>query len=452
MELGNVLILDSIAEESGLKDDLMKSFGEKWRWILALAMAQAIKPSKIDDSMEILSKTCITDILDLKYPDDGRIPVEQRISNSEQMKFYSFRHARHDAFHMLCVHIPVKSGTIIRPNKLDKLNLGNDKGFNILMSFSNDGDPIGIQVTSGTPRDISVTLNFLRELVQRYGKFYLVLGQDFVDTGSISDFLDIGVEVVALTHKISESIFPAINNMLSKENVIESYAPDGRRYVFSQEYVGVIESNHYTSYVNKKDDRFGKCKNYINVFPTIDVDVNKRNYKALIHTLTDIVDTLDDTYQENPLMTFLETSKEFSRYLKMKVSADGIMKVSLNSDTIENERNLFGLTILINSSGDWNQTVNMLSSAFSIISDFDLSSKKPTYIHGSITRDEREFSKLIGMISIMMLSNLRKKLKYYGYDLDPRRVLHLASTYMLIDVGDQKFTTDPDRIASKLMD
>ena len=52
----------------------------------------------------------------------------------------------------------------------------------------------------------------------------------------------------------------------------------------------------------------------------------------------------------------------------------------------------------------------------------------------------------------MMLSGIRRTLKVNGYVLDTRDALHLASKYMLIDTGDDLFTTDPDRSASKILE
>ena len=83
MELGSVLILDSVAESSGLKDDLKGTFGDRWIWILALAMAQAIRPTVMRGSMDTVNRTCITDILDLEYPSDGRIPISCSTTHAE---------------------------------------------------------------------------------------------------------------------------------------------------------------------------------------------------------------------------------------------------------------------------------------------------------------------------------------------------------------------------------
>ena len=50
----------------------------------------------------------------------------------------------------------------------------------------------------------------------------------------------------------------------------------------------------------------------------------------------------------------------------------------------------------------------------------------------------------------MMLSRIRHILKNNGYDMKPRDALHIASSYMLIDAGEEMITTDPDRSASRI--
>ena len=75
---------------------------------------------------------------------------------------------------------------------------------------------------------------------------------------------------------------------------------------------------------------------------------------------------------------------------------------------------------------------------------------EPKHNHESVMSGEQIFNRMIRMVSVMMLSRIRLILKNNGYDMKPRDALHIASSYILIDAGEEMITTDPDRSASRI--
>lgn len=451
MELGNVLILDSVAESSGLKDDLKGTFGDRWIWILALAMAQAIRPTVMRGSMDTVNRTCITDILDLEYPSDGRIPISCSTTHAELTRFYTSRHKRSGTFSMLCMHMPNRSPSYIRADRYDETPLWSSDEYNALISISSTGEPIGMMILSGTPREVTSTTGFIRSLVSEYGRFPLILEQKFTDAGRMPLFLKTGADVVTMTSTIVDPVVPMIDSMFMEGTGKKVMGPDGRRFMFNEGSVGVMKSNHYTSYISKDDDRYGLCEHHINMFPTVDLDINRIKNAALTRRLSEVIGELDGTFQDNPVASFNSTAREVARYLKMSVNDDGVMNVTTRDDVVERDRKLFGLTMVISSSGDWYESVSLLSSSSNIMSYLGVHADDPNHDRKDALSGEQMFNRMVRMVSAVMLSRIRRTLNENGYEMDPRDALRIASSYMLIDTGEEVFTTDPDRSALRIM-
>ena len=118
---------------------------------------------------------------------------------------------------------------------------------------------------------------------------------------------------------------------------------------------------------------------------------------------------------------------------------------------MERDRKLFGLTMVIRSSGDWYESVRLLSSSYDIMSDLGVPTDDPNHNREDALSGEQMFNRMVRMVSAVMLSNIRRTLNENGYEMDPRDALRIASSYMLIDTGEEVFTTDPDRSALRIM-
>ena len=107
--------------------------------------------------------------------------------------------------------------------------------------------------------------------------------------------------------------------------------------------------------------------------------------------------------------------------------------------------------MVIRSSGDWYESVRLLSSSYDIMSDLGVPIDDPNHDHEGVLSGEQMFSRMVRMVSAVMLSNIRRTLNENGYEMGPRDALRIASSYMLIDTGEEVFTTDPDRSALRIM-
>lgn len=452
MELGNVLVLDHVAESSGLKDDLKEVFGDRWSWILALAMAQAIRPTSMKWSMETMNKSCIAEILDLEYPVDGHVPIQCSITHAELTAFYTSRHKRSDSFFMSCMHIPKIIPSYVNADRYDRAPLWGNGGYNVLISISSTGEPIGLMVSSGTPSKVSNIIGFIENLVSRFGSFQLILDQKFTDAGNLPLFLKAGVDIVTTTSMVLSPVVPIINRMFTHGEGEIIRAPNKRTYMFGKGSVGLTRTNNYTAYISEDDYRYDACESYISVFPTLDLDFNRKDNEALRHRLSDVIKALDGTIQDDPVVSFQRTAREVARYLRMSLNDDGTVNVSTRDDILEHDMKLSGLTVVLSSTLDLYGAWNLFSSASNIMSDLTVLLDSSKEQQGNMFSGEHMFDRMVKMISAMMLSEIRRTLKVNGYVLDPRDALHLASKYMLIDTGDDLFTTDPDRSASKILE
>lgn len=51
--------------------------------------------------------------------------------------------------------------------------------------------------------------------------------------------------------------------------------------MFGRGSVGLTRTNNYTAYISEDDYRYDACESYISVFPTLDLDLNRKDNEAL---------------------------------------------------------------------------------------------------------------------------------------------------------------------------
>ncbi len=447
MELGNVLILDSVADRLGLREDLRRLFGDDGQWILALAMARAIRPSTIEGCMHTIDRTCITDVLDLDYPEDGRIPIRTMASSDSMMSFFDTRYQRSDNTFLICKHIPIRRPSMVRSDVFSGTGTYGNEGYNALITASHTGEVLGLMVVPGTPDDVTATVDLLRELSARYGMTELLLGHEFTDAGRMPRFLGTGMDLVTVTSTVISPVVPLIDRLFSEKRII---LPNGDEGAYVEGRLGIIGSDRRSTYVPEQDGRYHSCDHHIRVFPTVDLRENRMKGRDLMRKLSEIKKNLDGTADDDPGRPLYGTAREFVHYLKIGETADGTRKASIDRDRVDRDRRMLGLSVIITSSKDWEEAVYMLLSTRGIRSDFR-AEPSDVYGHFLIPDEEYAFDLLVTTITAMLLSNIRHTLRSNGYGIEPCEALYLASKYMLVDTGDGELLTDPDRTALRIM-
>lgn len=124
------------------------------------------------------------------------------------------------------MHIPKIIPSYVNADRYDRVPLWGNGGYNVLVSISSTGEPIGLMVSSGTPSKVSNIIGFIEDLVSRFGSFQLILDQKFTDAGNLPLFLKAGVDIVTTTSMVLSPVVPIIDRMFTHGEGEIIRAPD----------------------------------------------------------------------------------------------------------------------------------------------------------------------------------------------------------------------------------
>lgn len=441
MDLGNILIMHSVACDLGLPDDLETVFGGDAPWILALAMAQAMKTTSTKRSLDTLSTTCAMEALGLTYTIDGDPPVCFSASVDQVESFYRLRTSRCRGSLLFGTHVPAIPDDPLRPHD-DGEDAGHSFGSNVLVSMTKEGVPTGMLVLPGSPSNTTMMCRFVESYNAAYHGSTLILDHRFTLAGRLSGFLNTGIDVVTVC-SISEPVVSEIASLLrDPDSSRDVVGTNGRRYNIVEGTVCIrdgVRGGHM------RPEGHADGTHIMHAFPTMDVSINSLGMGALRSRLDEVRSELDGMCSEDPEKDFISSARDAAPFMRFRVGRDGTMHVASRRNRVTEFRHGFGASVILSSSGDWERSTHLISMSRDLVSDLGppmdlLDDPRNT----SGCSGEHRFDRMVRLVSAMILARIRTVLRENGITVPPRDALSIASTYRIINICGERCVTDPD--------
>ena len=442
-DLGNVLIMHHVACDLGLPDVLEEFFEEDARWVMALIMAQCIHNVPVNESMSVLSGTCVLDLLGLNSPRDGRIPIRCELDIDRMKRMDNMLASKYGRLNLVALNF---SKAIDSKSRFHAEHIAHGKSSenNVLISVTEDGMPVSIAILHGSLRNTRMIVDAIRHIFLHYSPRTLVLDSAFVDSGHLYDFLETGADIVTYTNILPDSVTPLIRRLESSYD--SRISVDGVVFESVHERIGVLKVGSKVEYVSESDPIFNRCEYLLNASLMRNVNRSKNKRDAFRSRLSEVRRELNGKVSDDPMEDLHAVALEVSPYLNCRVRGDGTMVVTAKRDEVANVLSRAGVSMVLTTSMGWNEAIGFSDYINNLMSDLgpsmDFLNKSESY----------RFGRMLRKFSAMILARVRVVLKSSGIDLEPREALNIASKYRLITIGGDRITTDTDTSTRIILD
>lgn len=449
LDLGNVLILHSIACDLNIPDDLESVFGSDAPWILLLAMAQAIRSSSLEESLDTLSGTFAYGLMGVNPPISSRIPIRCEVKTEEMALFYNRRQSRGQGFGLVALHI---GNDVSNYSRKDVVYIAPDgsSGNNVLISVDGMGIPTGMSILHGSHTNTGMIVHIIRDLCNDNPGCTLTLDRAFVDSGRLHDFLGLGADVVASSKVIPSSIGDTLDKL--DDGQCHDVTIDGRKFDVVDTIVGTLRIGNHVEYLGENDSRIQMCDNLLFVGITRDVSVWKRERSAIKSRLSEVCSELNGIRSDDPLTDFHAVAREAMPFLNMNIRKDGSMRVTVKRDEVNHLISRAGVFVIISTGVGFNEALTHIRHQNELVSDlgppFNLLDDVGFKGYKSAAY---RFGRLVRVISAMLLTQMRRVLEDNGFEIEPRDALRMASKYRLIRIAGDDCVTDPDAATESIL-
>ena len=282
---GDALLAFTVAERLGIREDLGEAFGDAADRILALALAQAIRPTPSDSIDLVLNSSCIPHLLGLgsRIGSADVRGIVNSIDLEGMFSFYRRRWSRHSGKLYAYAHQTIDSDDIVQA----RARRDPATEVSILIIMTEDGTPIAFSPVGDISRDTS-------ELVETMQSIRRTSDCVFIADTAISPTLDLtglmagGVDF-AIPYAAGSEQFGAVqSDYPDVESPCFRREHSGREYYLQEGVAGMLQGTGGQILLPQSDPRFGDAAMRLRSFLCYDPRIRSEEVEALKDALSDI--------------------------------------------------------------------------------------------------------------------------------------------------------------------
>ena len=247
-EYGATYLLHEVQQRMSLGEDLMRSFGNSGKIVMAAAMAYLMEPGAFRIIDSTLERTYIRELYDLRSSlDSGTLPDFTRNLGEKAMNIDRFFELRVRGSGGLVAWDTTTNGTYSELDQMAEYVANNKDGEGIKQTktgFATDmrGIPLMFRHYPGTISDIA-TVDRMVSDIRRYGKedALFVFDRGFVSGANVKHLLDNGIRFTAPANTSSKAIRTLMSRFV-KTNESQDMIHDGHAYKVWMTRIGIAEA------------------------------------------------------------------------------------------------------------------------------------------------------------------------------------------------------------------
>ena len=425
---GDALLAFTVAERLGIREDLGEAFGDAADRILALALAQAIRPTPSDSIDLVLNSSCIPHLLGLgsRIGSADVRGIVNSIDLEGMFSFYRRRWSRHSGKLYAYAHQTIDSDDIVQA----RARWDPATEVSILIIMTEDGTPIAFSPVGDISRDTS-------ELVETMQSIRRTSDCVFIADTAISPTLDLtglmagGVDF-AIPYAAGSEQFGAVqSDYPDVESPCFRREHSGREYYLQEGVAGMLQGTGGQILLPQSDPRFGDAAMRLRSFLCYDPRIRSEEVEALKDALSDIRFRLEGQVFEYPAEAFEKVAGQYERFLRYSIDENGAMRLTRRRGGMSEFRTDAGKTFVVLRSAEWDDVVSGRVARTAIsraIAQFNGGSRElKRYICKGVRTEPHLF---VEFIAIMVYSEIQRALDAAGMkDVDVTRAFITVSTY-----------------------
>ena len=449
---GDVALILAVAKSLGLPENLERAFGDRGSRILAIAMAQAVRPSSSNAVDRTLRESYILESLGIDTTGIDRGWVVDTINSfdlTDVSGFFRIRGERSDG-HLFLMPLTLSlSKSMNDPLRSVHPQLKSDD-IAVTMLVDDDGNLIAFDVMEDPSADPSGLIGLMTHLKEVGSRPIYVSDTLSAPTVRLTDLIVNDIDFIMPYPMSSLQYRSLVSDM---EDILE-YAgdihEDGSRIV--EECVGVTIDREAYRFIPRSDPRFDGCGIRLKAFMSRNPNINKDIIESVNKMVSSTKLRLNGVYSENPEATLRSVVGEFSNLFRVSTDKDGIMKVSVRRDAMAELRRNIGRALVLTTGSGWDEVSNARAIRRNILDSAYQYYRGSRWMMEYRGRDVIGFNQMfIEFLAIMIYSELRRILISEGLDEDVSDILYTASSLKLLVTPAGNIMSSVDRRTRKLL-
>lgn len=449
---GDAALVSSVAGSLNLLQDLEKAFGDRGRRILAIAIAQAVRPSSSDAVDRTLGESFILESLGIDATGIDRRWVVDTINSfdsADAARFFRIRGERSDGRLYLMPLTVSLTRAMNDPLRSMHPQLKSDEVAVTVLADS-DGNFLAFDVMKDPASDPSKLIGLMTHLRDvGYRPVYVsdtlsaptICLTDFV-TGDLDFIVPYPISSVQYQHlaRIMKDVFD------DADDVHE----DGSRVV--EESIGMMMDRDTYRLIPRSDPGFDGCGIRLRAFMSYNPNINQDVVESVNKMVKSFRQRLNGIRSDDPEASLRSVAGELSYLLRVSVDKDGIMRASVRRDAMADLRRNIGRALVLTTGPGWEE----VSRARAIRRDILESVYQ--YYHGSRWVMEYRGRGVIGynqifveFLAAMLYSEIRRTLVSEGFGDSIGEALYTASSLKLLVTPAGNIMSSVDRGTRKLL-
>lgn len=435
---GNASLVLSIAKNLGILEDLETSFGERSRMILAISLAQALRPSHTDSVDITLKSSYIPELLGLERIEISKkniIDTVNSIDHDSIDNFFKLRRMRIQGRILVFSHAVSLSNH--SHNTLEDLSgLRNIDDATMVIAAGDDGSMIGFSLEHCPPTDVTGPIRVMKLLESRGIESIYVSNTSSSPSIRLDEFVIRNLDFIIPYSVASPQFHQMSNNYDDISDSVYTHDYNNIEYQMKEGSVGLIAEDERYILITTKDPRFGKYGALLKSFMVFDPCINNDAVKSMNTFVKSIKTRLDGMTSDDPSMALSIAAGQFAPLLRCIRKTDGTLSVSVKRDAMSQFRKNAGKALILTRSSSWNDVIKARDALISINTtseQFYKGSKwvmkyvgKKTNIEGQIFTE---------FIALLIYDSICKTAKSNKESLSADDILFIASTYKISSVN-----------------
>lgn len=449
---GDAALVLSIARRLNLLQDLEMAFGDRGRGILAIAMAQAVRPSSSDSVDRTLRESYILESLGIDATGIDRKWVVDTINSfdsADAARFFRIRGERSDRRLYLMPLTASLTRAMNDPLRSMHPQMRSD-GVAVTVIADAEGNLLAFDVMDDPSSDPAKLIGLMAHL-RDAGRHPVYVSDTFsAPTVRLTDFVTDGLDFIVPYPMSSIQYRSLVKGTKDVFGDAGDIREDGSRIV--EECVGMTMGHDTYRLIPRSDPGFDGCRIRLRAFMSYNPNINSDAVESVKKIVNSIKMRLNGTRSDDPDASLRSVAGDLSDLFRVSTDKDGIIKVSVRRDAMADLRRNIGRALVLTTGPGWEE----VSKARAIRRD--LLESVYQYYRGSRWLMEYRGHGVLGYNQIfveslvaLMYSEIRRTLASEGIDMGIGEALYTASSLKLLVTPAGSIMSSVDRGTRKLL-
>ena len=452
---GDVAIVLYLAERLTIREDLRKVFGEDADRLLAIVLAQAIRPSSSNNVSHTFdtSSVCESVGLDPRMMGESEIRrLMNRISSKSMDEFFKRRFNRDPETLLVFNHsmsLVDESEDILHsiPSVLVKDEVC------VTIWVTCDGNPVGFKTIGNPGEDVSDLVDLMGRLRETIGDCVFVSDTVLSPTLRISELVRNKVEFMApypITSEQYASVIRDYTDLMDDRYALDG--PSGMGFM-KESSVGLSMASDGSVVIPESDSRFNACGAHLRSYVSIDPVARDDALRTVNRIVRSVRQRLNGQISSDPQALLRNVAGPTCPLFRASVNDDGIMRVTVRKNIMDNFRNNAGKTLVLTTSASWNDAMVARALRKGIKDVMWQYRGGSDWAFKNVGRGvDMQSQMFVEFIVLTIYSEMRNILIDNGLKTDIPEILHRASSVKSVMAGPRLRVGPIDRRTRRILD